>query len=160
MMPQENRGCRSPRVGVPLWGSWSWGAGGLASPGRPGTRPVPRGSTSVQIVSVLFVRVSSLRARGLEGEGCACVAEGCDGIRGWTSRRGGVVWRRVSCVRVRCAQCCGGCGGVVQVWPGCDRSLRRATRGLSWGCRGGVLRYRGAGFGSQACRIGELVSPM
>ena len=43
---------------------------------------MPRGSRLKQIVSALFVRVSSLRARDLEGEGCACVANGCDGIRG------------------------------------------------------------------------------
>ena len=39
---------------------------------------MPRGSISVQIVSVLFVRVSL----GLEVDGCACVAEGCDGVWG------------------------------------------------------------------------------
>ena len=68
--------------GCRFGGSWSCGAGGLASPGRPGTRPVPRGSISVQMVSASFVRVPSLRARSLEGEGCACAADGCDGIRG------------------------------------------------------------------------------
>ena len=69
-------------VGTPFWGSWSWGAGGLASLGRSGTRPVPTGSRSVQMVSASFVRVPSLRARGLEGEGCACAVDGYDGIRG------------------------------------------------------------------------------
>ena len=36
----------------------------------------------MQIVSALFVRVSSLRARDLEGQGCVCAADGCGGIRG------------------------------------------------------------------------------
>ena len=43
---------------------------------------MPRGSRSVQIGSVLFVLVSSLRVRDLESKGCACVPEGCDGLWG------------------------------------------------------------------------------
>ena len=87
MTRRAYRGYRSLGVGVLFWGSWFWGAVGLASPGRPGTRPVPRGSRSVQIVSASFVRVPSLRARGPDGEGCACAADGCDGICG-VGRRG------------------------------------------------------------------------
>ena len=43
-------------------GLWSWGAGGLASPGCPGTRPVSKDLEPAQAVSALLAGVDRLAA--------------------------------------------------------------------------------------------------
>ena len=49
-------------LGVSSSGLWSWGAGGLASPGCPGTHPVRRDLEPVQTVSALLAGVVRLGA--------------------------------------------------------------------------------------------------
>ena len=70
-------------------GLWSWGAGGLASPGCPGTRPVRRDLEPVQTCWR-----GPVRGVGSVGGECACaVGECCRACRlVAASQQGSVMW--------------------------------------------------------------------
>ena len=69
-------------LGVLSSGLWSWGAGGLASPGCPGTRPVRKDLESVQTVSASLAGMVLSGAWGPVGGECSCAVGDCRRVCG------------------------------------------------------------------------------
>ena len=95
-------GCRARRSwgvgarGLGVSSAGSWGAGGLASPGCPGTSPVRGDLESVQTVSAPLAGVVRLGAKDPAGGECACAVGDCCRACGLVAAlRQGRVMRRI-----------------------------------------------------------------